>query len=107
MRIGNVVIGNNVFIGADSVILPGVTIGDNVVVGANSTVSRDVPSNVVVAGSPAIYIHTIDEFISRNKELMKSRPVYSGEWTERNPSFTNQMREQMFEALKDGCGFVE
>lgn len=59
-RIGNVVIGNNVFIGADSVILPGVTIGDNVVVGANSTVSRDVPSNVVVAGSPAIYIQLMN-----------------------------------------------
>ena len=51
-KIGRVTIGNNVFIGAESVIMPGVTIGSNVVVGANSTVTHDVPDNTVVAGSP-------------------------------------------------------
>ena len=48
-----VVIGNNVWIGTRCVILPGVHIGDNVVVGAGSAVTKDVPSGVVVAGSPA------------------------------------------------------
>ena len=47
-RIGVVNIGNNVFIGASSTILPGISIGNNVVIGANSVVSRDIPDNSVI-----------------------------------------------------------
>ena len=50
---GEVVIGNNVWIGDKATILAGVHIGDNVVVGANSVVTKDVPSNCMVAGCPA------------------------------------------------------
>lgn len=46
-------IGDNVWIGGCATILPGVTIGDNVVIGAGSVVTRDIPSDVVVAGNPA------------------------------------------------------
>ena len=46
-------IGDDVWIGAGTVILPGVSIGDHAVVGANSTVTRDVPPNAIVGGSPA------------------------------------------------------
>lgn len=46
-------IGENVFIGVNSLILKGVKIGDNAVVGAGSVVANDVPSNVLVAGNPA------------------------------------------------------
>lgn len=49
---GRVVIGNNVFIGVNSVILRNVNIGDNSVVGAGSIVSKDVPPCTVVAGNP-------------------------------------------------------
>jgi maltose O-acetyltransferase len=51
--IGNVVIGNNVWIGGRVTILKGVTIGDNAVVGAGSVVTREVPPNAIVAGNPA------------------------------------------------------
>ena len=47
-----VTIGNNVWIGAGSVILPGVTIGDNTVIGAGSVVTKDIPANVVAVGNP-------------------------------------------------------
>src|SRR5699024_10625016 len=47
-KVGNVVIGNNVFVGYGSIILPNVTIGDNVIVGAGTIVSKDIPDNVVV-----------------------------------------------------------
>jgi acetyltransferase-like isoleucine patch superfamily enzyme len=46
-------IGNNCFIGAHSIILPGVTIGDSCIVAAGSVVARDVPSGCLVAGNPA------------------------------------------------------
>ena len=52
-------IGNNVWIGAGSTILPGVTIGDNSVIGAGSVVTKDVPANVVAVGSPAKVIKAI------------------------------------------------
>ncbi|WP_442854348.1 DapH/DapD/GlmU-related protein [Arthrobacter sp. Soil782] len=48
-----VVIGRNVWIGSNATILPGVTIGDNAVVAAASVVTKDVPANTVVVGSPA------------------------------------------------------
>ena len=50
---GEVKIGNNVWIGDKVTILGGVTIGDNVIIAANSVVTKDVPSNSVVAGLPA------------------------------------------------------
>lgn len=47
------VIGNNVYIGANAVIIGDITIGDNVVIGAGAVVTKDTPSNVVVVGNPA------------------------------------------------------
>ena len=52
-------IGNNVWIGAGAIILPGITIGDNSIVGAGAVVTKDVPSNVVVVGNPAKIIKNI------------------------------------------------
>jgi len=62
---GKVKIGNNVFIGVKSVIMPGVTIGDNVIIGAMSLVTKDVPSNVIAFGQPAKVIKRIDNVISK------------------------------------------
>ena len=49
-------IGNNVFVGSGSIILPGVTIGNNVIVGAGSVVRTDIPDDSVVTGNPATII---------------------------------------------------
>ena len=51
--IASVIIGKDVWVGANSTILPGVTIGDFSVVAAGSVVTKDVPSGVLVAGVPA------------------------------------------------------
>ena len=48
-----IVIGDNVWIGGGAIVLPGITVGANSVIGAGAVVTRDVPSNVVVAGNPA------------------------------------------------------
>jgi acetyltransferase-like isoleucine patch superfamily enzyme len=60
-----ITVGNNVFIGINSIILPGVTIGDNVVVGAGSIITKDVPGNSVVAGVPARVLRSLDSYIER------------------------------------------
>lgn len=54
-------IGNRVWIGAGSIILPGVTIGDNTVIGAGSVVTKDIPSNVVAVGNPCRVLREIGE----------------------------------------------
>lgn len=46
-------IGNNVIVGINSIILPGIKIGNHVVIGAGSVVTNDVPDNTIVAGNPA------------------------------------------------------
>lgn len=55
-------IGNNVFIGMRTIILPGTTIGDNTIIGAGSVVKGNIPSGVIVAGNPARVIKNIDEY---------------------------------------------
>lgn len=67
---GKIKIGDNVFIGTGSIVLPGKEIGSNVVIGAGSVVTKDIPSNVVYAGNPAQFIQTLDEY--REKSLNKS-----------------------------------
>jgi acetyltransferase-like isoleucine patch superfamily enzyme len=54
-----ITVGNNVWIGAHVVVLPGVTIGNDVVIGAGSVVNKDIPSGVIAAGNPCKVIRKI------------------------------------------------
>lgn len=60
---GDVIIGNNVFIGVNSVVMPGVKIGDNVIVGALSLVNKDIPEGKIVTGIPAKIVGNTSEHI--------------------------------------------
>lgn len=62
---GRIRIGNNVFIGNNAIILPGVEIGNNVIVAAGAVVSKRVPSDTIVAGVPARRIGTVEEYRAR------------------------------------------
>lgn len=104
-RIGRVDIGDNVFVGADTVILPDVVIGSNSVIGANSTVTKDIPANMVAAGNPAKIICSIDQYIARNKARMNNGHVYGEDYTLRG-NISPEKKEQQRNDLKDGCGFV-
>lgn len=100
---GKVTIGNNVFIGMNSVILKGVTIGNNVIIGAGSLVNKDIPDNCVVAGNPAKVIMSLDDYHQKRinaqeaeaKEMVQEyRKVYGtdpgeGEMSEFFWLFTN------------------
>lgn len=106
-KIGRVNIGNNVFIGASTVVLPNVTIGDNVIVGANSVVSKNLPENGVYAGNPAKKIMSYDEYIEKQKKVFENAPVYGEEYTMRNKNLTDAQKEEMYKALEDGqMGFI-
>lgn len=61
-------IGNNVFIGMDTIVLMGSTIGDNVIIGAGSVVHGNIPSNTIWAGNPAKQIGTIEDYYKRLNE---------------------------------------
>ncbi|MFD3156098.1 2,3,4,5-tetrahydropyridine-2,6-dicarboxylate N-acetyltransferase [Haloimpatiens sp. FM7330] len=63
-------IGDNVLIGANSVILEGVKVGNGAVIAAGSIVVKDVPENVVVAGSPAKIVKSVDESTKSKTEIL-------------------------------------
>lgn len=74
----SVILGNDVWVGAYSIILPGINIGDGVVIGANSVVTKDVPDFAIVAGNPARIIRfRFDE--RKIRELKKTK------WWEKTP----------------------
>ena len=71
-------IGNNVWIGGNTVICPGVTIGNNSVIGAGSVVTRDIPDWVVAAGNPCRVIRSITE--ADRRMLFKREPIDDEAW---------------------------
>jgi len=82
---GKVDIRDNVFIGHQAIILPGVTIGENAIVAAGAVVKRDVPPGAVVGGVPARQISTVDEVFARRRaetdalpwaDLLRQRRTY-------------------------------
>lgn len=65
IRYGKIIIKDNCFIGARTIILPGVTIGPNSIVGAGSVVTKDVLPNMVYAGNPARPICSLDDYAEK------------------------------------------
>lgn len=101
-KIGRVTIGDNVFIGAESVVLPGVTIGSNVVIGANSTVTHDIPDNSVAVGNPAQIISTLDAYLEKERIRMETAPCYGEDYTLRR----NVPMEKRLEQKQDLMGRI-
>jgi maltose O-acetyltransferase len=104
-RIGKVIIYNNVFIGAGSIILPGVTIGENSIIGAGSVVAKNVPENVVVAGNPIREIYKLDKFLAKCKEEMKNVPVFNEDYTIKR-NISKGMKNEMNNKMINSIGYV-
>ncbi len=84
-RIGKVKIKDNCFIGAGTIILPNVTIGPNAIIGAGSVVTKNVPKNSVIAGNPAKFICSLEDFLKKHDHLSVQHPNYPypefhGDW---------------------------
>lgn len=103
-KIGRVEIGNNVFIGASSIILPGVKIGSNVIIGAGSVVTKDIPDGVVVAGNPAKLIKNTDEYLNENKKKMNESPLFDNSYID--GAIDNEKKLNMIRMLKDSEGYI-
>ena len=67
----DVTIGDDVWVGGNTVINPGVTIGDNVVIGSGSVVTKDIPSGVIAAGNPCRVLRPITEEDTRYWEELE------------------------------------
>lgn len=104
VKIGKVSIGNNVFIGAGTIILPNVHIGNNVVVGAGSVVTKDIPENSVAVGNPARVIEEFRKYMEKNHNIMEMCPVFDESY--RIGEITAEKREEMKNRLETGVGFV-
>lgn len=96
-RIGRVVIGDNVFIGRHTVVLPNVKIGNNVVVGAGSVVTKSIPDNVIAAGNPCRIICSIEEWIEKQKKNMQSNTF----WNVKRDALSKEKRD-LFNKQIDG-----
>lgn len=100
-RVGKVTIGDEVFAGNGTIILPNVRIGSRVVIGAGSVVTRDIPDNSVAVGNPARVIETYDDFLKKHSAQMNTRPVYHTLWSEK----TWEEKQEMRRELENGVGY--
>jgi len=104
-KIGKVDIGNRVFIGASSIVLPGVRIGDDVVIGAGSVVNIDIPSNSVAVGNPIKIVGTIEEFIDKKTKETQKFPLFDQSYT-LGGNVSKDKRAEMNEMMKDRLGYI-
>lgn len=90
-KFARIKIGSNVFIGVDSIILPGVSIGDHCIIGAGSVVTKNLPSRCVYAGNPAKFICTYEDFVKKN----------TTNYMNINAKNYKDLRKELVEKLKD------
>ena len=67
-KFGKINIGNNVNIGWNVILMPGVNVGSNCIIGAGAIVTKDIPNNSVAAGVPARVISSINEYCEKNRD---------------------------------------
>lgn len=101
-RVGRIDIGDDVFIGADAIILPNVKIGSRVIVGAGSVVTKDIPDNSIVVGNPARVIGTYDAYVKKVNEQLENLPVWKTHYSQKTEEEKRIMKQEL---LSTGYGF--
>lgn len=100
-KIGRVEIGDNVFVGACTIIMPGTSIGENSIIGGASVVTKDVPSNEVWAGNPAKYVCSLKDYLKKFSDLQKFDKNY------RINSISENMKKELLTATENGICLLE
>lgn len=103
-KIGKVTIGDNVFVGANTIILPNVTIGDHVVIGAGSVVTKDLEARGVYCGNPCVKIYEYDKWIEKQRNLLGNSPKYNEEYMIQN--ITDEKKKKMQSDLNSRIGYI-
>ena len=99
-KIGKVQIGDNVFIGSKSIILPNTKIGNNTIIGAGSIVSGEIPGDVIVTGTPAKVVMTVEEFKKKHQTRLENGIKYDKSFT-RSGKVTIEKKNKMLKEIKN------
>jgi maltose O-acetyltransferase len=103
-RVATVEIGRRVFVGAGTIILPGVRVGDDVILGAGSVVRHDIPAGTIAVGNPAKPVAQTNDYNERHRTSFKTGPVWGRDWLW--DRITPEQQEVMRRALRDDEGYV-
>lgn len=104
-KVGKVKIGDNVFIGANTTVLPNVTIGNNVIIGCNSVVSKSIPDNSVAVGNPINIICSTEDYIKKHKTNMDKLPMFDESYTIVG-HITDIKKREMRTLLENSMGYI-
>lgn len=100
-KIGKVTIGNRVFLGVGTIVLPGVSIGDDVIIGAGSVVTKSIPPKEVWAGNPAKKVCSLEEYLSKHS----NKPYFSEEyWL--SPHLEENKKQEMRQAVDKDIAYI-
>lgn len=103
--LGKVTIHESCHFGANTIILPGVEIGPRAIVGSGSVVIKDIPPNSVAAGNPAKVLCTMDEYLEKHRQKMKTAPLF--EFKEYGENYlTPERLNDMLERLDKSIGYM-
>lgn len=105
-KIGQIHIGNHVFLGANAMVLPNVRIGDYSVIGAGSVVTQDIPAHSVAAGVPARVICTTEEFAEKNLVIMEKSTVFDASYR-MNRGLTEEKKTSVRENTEGRIAFID
>ena len=104
-KIGKVDIQDGVFIGAGTIVLPGVIIGKNSIIGAGSIVVNNIPENTVAVGCPAKVVSTLTDYLDKINLQMNDYPTFEEEYTLRQ-GVSKRKRQEMNHEMKHRFCFV-
>lgn len=109
-RIGKVIIEDNVFIGANTTVLPNVKIGRNSIIGAGSVVSKNIPANSVAIGSPAKVIKKLEDYKHNIQLEFECSPKFDLNFSEQKIKSLKERNMKsliMNREMKNGIGFIK